>query len=129
MKKNGGVCETLKKTWSQVESSLQDNALYLFRTMFKHNPDIMPYYSFYKDEWNRIAYVDYNGTYQDQSGGWFLLFRDVFFVTERVLLLPKLYCSLSNCLLSVINNDTYKPIPKVFNKVSPQTYTKNAVKC
>jgi hypothetical protein len=44
-----------------------------------------------------------------------------------VLLLPKIYCNLNNCLLRVINNDTYKEIPKVFNKVSPYTYSKNKV--
>ena len=53
--------------------------------------------------------------------------RDVFHASEEVLLLPKLYCNLNNCLLKVINNDTYKEIPKVFNKVSPYTYTKNKV--
>ncbi len=122
--------------------------------MFKINPSIMQYYSFYKDEWNRITYADYNGSYLDQvSNSWFILFRyigflslfvlnklkntnkmfkfffnrDVFHASEEVLLLPKLYCNLNNCLLKVINNDTYKEIPKVFNKVSPYTYTKNKV--
>ena len=96
--------------------------------MFKINPPIMQYYSFYKDEWNRISYMDYNGSYLDQvSNSWFILFRDVFYASEEVLLLPKLYCNLNNCLLKVINNDTYKEIPKVFNKVSPYTYTKNKV--
>ena len=50
--------------------------------------------------------------------------RDIFYAQEEVLLLPKLYCNLNNCLLKVINNDTYKEIPKVFNKVSPYTYAK-----
>lgn len=99
------------------------------RAMFRIRPDIMEYYSFYKDEWNRISYFDYNGSYPDQySTNWLILFRDVFYAQEQVLLLPKLYCNLNNCLLRVINNDTYKEIPKVFNKVSPYTYCKNKVK-
>lgn len=88
----------------------------------------MPYYSFYKDEWNKISYSDYNGSYADQpSNTWFILFRDIFFVNEDVFLLPKLYCNLNNCSLRVINNDTQTEIPKVFNKVSPYTYVKNKV--
>ena len=86
----------------------------------------MEFYSFYKDEWNRISYFDYNGAYPDQlSTNWLILFRDVFYAQEQVLLLPKLYTNLNNCLLRVINNDNYKEIPKVFNKVSPYTYCKN----
>ncbi|RNA11153.1 androglobin isoform X31, partial [Brachionus plicatilis] len=86
----------------------------------------MQYYPFYKDEWNRISYTDYNGSYLEQAANtWFILFRDVFFANENVLLLPKLYSNLNNCLLKVINNDTYKEVPKVFNKVSPYTYAKN----
>ncbi|CAF0778069.1 unnamed protein product [Brachionus calyciflorus] len=124
--KNQQVTEALKKSWTIVEQNLQENALFLFRTMFKLNPNIMQYYPFYKDEWNRISYVDYNGSYLEQVGNsWFILFRDVFFAHEQILLLPKIYSNLNNCLLKVINNDTYKEIPKVFNKVSPYTYSKN----
>jgi hypothetical protein len=123
-----GVHEVLKKSWSQIEQNLHENGLYLFRSMFKINQSIMQYYPFYKDEWNRISYSDYNGTYVDQpSHSWFVLFRDIFYANEQVLLLPKLYCNLNNCLLRVINNDNYKEIPKVFNKVSPYTYAKNKV--
>lgn len=44
--------------------------------MFKINPSIIEYYSFYKDEWNRISYLDYNGSYPDQStNNWLILFR------------------------------------------------------
>lgn len=94
--------------------------------MFKVNPSIMQYYSFYRDEWNRISYLDYNGSYAEQpTNNWLILFRDIFYATEPCLLLPKIYCNLNNCLLRVINNDTYQEIPKVFNKVSPYTYSKN----
>ena len=93
--------------------------------MFKTQPSIMQYYSFYKDEWNKISYLDFNGSYVETNNNWLILFRDIFYATEQCLLLPKIYCNLNNCSLKVINNDTYKEIPKVFNKVSPYTYTKN----
>ena len=107
--------------------------------MFKLNPTLAQFYPFYKDEWNRISYVDYNGTYPEQSSNtWFILFRDIFYAqpsnnessninNNPVLILPKIYCNISNHMLKVINNDTYKELPKVFNKVSPYTYTKNKV--
>lgn len=94
--------------------------------MFKINPTIMQYYPFYKDEWNRISYSDFNGSYVEQpSNSWFILFRDIFYAHEQILLVPKIYSNLNGCILKVINNDTYKEIPKVFNKVSPFTYAKN----
>jgi hypothetical protein len=125
--KNQTVTENLRKSWQMVEQNLQDNALFLFRQMFKINPSLAQYYPFFKDEWNRISFMDYNGAYPEQSNNaWFILFRDIFYAQEEpVLLLPKLYCNLNNCLLKVINNDTYKEIPKVFNKLSPYTYTNN----
>ena len=47
-----------------------------FRTLFKTNPSVMPFYSFYKDEWNRVSYFDYNGAFLEQSPNtWLLLFR------------------------------------------------------
>jgi hypothetical protein len=40
----------------------------------------MPFYSFYKDEWNRVSYYDYNGTFSEQnSNTWLLLFRYMLF--------------------------------------------------
>lgn len=70
------VAELLKKTWSIIEMNFQENALFLFRTLFKINPKIMQFYSFYKDEWNRITYFDYNGSFADQNANsWLILFR------------------------------------------------------
>lgn len=122
--------------------------------MFEQNPHIMQFYPFYKDEWNRITYDDYvSPAFVNQVGNsWFVLFRleenikkltiiielkyltdlnlyfrDVFHASKPVFLLPKLYTNMSNCILKVINNDTYQEIPKVFNKVCPFTYTRNKV--
>lgn len=97
--------------------------------MFEQNPNIIKYYPFYKDEWNRITFDDYvSPMFVNQvSNSWFVLFRDIFHAQKPVFLLPKLYTNLSNCIVKVINNDTYQEIPKVFNKVCPFTYAKNKV--
>ncbi len=112
--KNSQVSEALRKSWSVVEQNLNENALFVFRTMFRLNPTISQFYPFARDEWNRVSYVDYNGSHAEQpSNSWFILFRDIFHVpnaptslessdgseTGPVLMLPKIYCHLNNYLL------------------------------
>lgn len=126
--KNSQVTEGLRKSWSYVEANECENALFMFRNMFKQKPHYTKYYAFNKDEWNKISYADYNGIHGDQiNNSWFILFRDTFYANENVLMQPKLYCNIPNCIMRVINNDNYKQIPKVFNKISPYTYSKNKV--
>lgn len=73
---NMEVCEALKRSLNVIEQNVHENSLLLFRTMFKARPDIMQYYSFYRDEWNRISYLDYNGSYTEQpTNNWLVLFR------------------------------------------------------
>ena len=123
---NMEVADALRKSLGAVEQNVHENSLLLFRAMFKQRPELMQLYSFYRDEWNRISYLDFNGAYAEQpTNNWLILFRDVFYASEPCLLLPKVYCNLGGCLLRVIDNDTYKEIPKVFNKVAPYTYTRN----
>ena len=44
--------------------------------MFKLDPEIMPKYPFYQDEWNKISFADYSGQYPDQPPHtWFVVFR------------------------------------------------------
>ncbi|XP_046325515.2 androglobin-like isoform X6 [Haliotis rufescens] len=118
--------EDLQKSWSILESNAEDNGLYLFREMFKKDPDIMPKYPFYKDEWNKISYADYRGVYPDQPPNtWFIVFREVFYVREEMLAVPKLYVPINTCMLRVVNNDTGEEIPRVFQKVAPYVYKKN----
>lgn len=54
-------------------------------------------------------------------------FRDIFYVKEETLVVPKLYVPINTCLLRVIDNDTYQEIPRVFQKVAPYIYKKNKV--
>lgn len=123
---NVKVAENLQKCWNVIEPNAEQNGLFLFRYMFKMDPDIMVKYPFYQDEWNKISYADYSGTYTDQPpNNWFLVFREIFYVTEEMLAVPKLYVPINTCLLRVVNNDTGEEIPRVFQKVAPYVYKKN----
>lgn len=46
---------------------------------------------------------------------------------EPNLILPKLYTTLQNYQLKVIDNDTKEELKTLFSKVVPQTLTKNKV--
>nr|XP_022294388.1 androglobin-like isoform X18 [Crassostrea virginica] len=123
---NTKVAENLQKCWNHIEPNAEQNGLFLFRYMFKTDPDIMVKYPFYQDEWNKISYADYSGTYTDQPpNNWFLVFREIFYVTEEMLAVPKLYVPINTCLLRVVNNDNGEEIPRVFQKVAPYVYKKN----
>ncbi|XP_053398044.1 androglobin-like [Mercenaria mercenaria] len=128
---NQKVLQNLQKCWAIIEQNLDPSnpdhpGLFLFRQMFKLDPDLMVKYPFYKDEWNKISYNDYKGQYPDQPpNNWFVVFREVFLVMEEMLAVPKLYVPISTCMLRVINNDTGEEIPRVFQKVAPYVYKKN----
>ena len=57
----------------------------------------------------------------------FLFFRDVFFVQEPVLVVPKLYINIPSCVLRIINNDSDEELPRVFMRVAPRIWPKNKV--
>ncbi|XP_015772196.1 PREDICTED: androglobin-like [Acropora digitifera] len=120
------VWELLSKAWSAIESNLEGFAIQIFRLMFKRDPGLFPLFPFYKDEWSRVAYTDYNGTYPEQPpNAWFVVFRDVFFVDEPVLMVPKLNISLPTCLLRVVDNDSGEELTRVSQKVAPNNLKKN----
>lgn len=54
--------------------------------------------------------------------------RDVLFVQEPMLVVPKLYCSIPTCMLRVVDNDTGEEVPRVFQRVAPYEYKKNRVR-
>ncbi|XP_070569023.1 androglobin-like isoform X9 [Ptychodera flava] len=125
-KENEFAKEHLVKSWTIIEPNMDQHALTLFRTMFKIDPDLMPKFPFYQDEWNKISYSDYQGNYPDQPPNtWFVVFRDVFYVQEPMLLVPKLYVSIPTCMLRVVDNDTGEEIPRVFQRVAPYEYKRN----
>lgn len=72
------VLELLSKAWSLIEPNLETFAIQIFRLMFKRDPELFPLFPFYKDEWSRVAYTDYNGSYPEQPpNSWFVVFRYV----------------------------------------------------
>ncbi|CAH1799230.1 unnamed protein product [Owenia fusiformis] len=118
--------ETLLKAWQVMEPNAEVHGLFLFRNIFKADPDLMPKYPFFKDEWNKISYADYSGIFADQpNNNWFLVFREIFHVTEEMLVVPKLYVPINTCMLRVVNNDTGEEVPRVFQKTAPYVYKKN----
>ncbi len=70
------VQEQLQKAWQVIENNVEEMGKSLFRSLFKADPDLMPRYPFFKDEWNKISYNDYKGTHADQAANtWFIVFR------------------------------------------------------
>eukprot|EP00058_Branchiostoma_floridae_P013566 XP_002599054.1 hypothetical protein BRAFLDRAFT_81713 [Branchiostoma floridae] len=123
---NSKAREELQKAWAILEPNLETIGLTLLKDMFKQDPDLMTRYPFHQDEWNKISYADYQGTFADQPAHtWFVVFRDVFYVEEESLVVPKLYTPVTTCMLRVVNNDTREDVPRVFQRVAPHVYKKN----
>ena len=53
--------------------------------------------------------------------------REIFFVKEETLAVPRLYVPIPTCMLRVIDNDTGRDLPSVFQKVAPYVYKRNKV--
>ncbi|KAM4770931.1 androglobin [Rhinophrynus dorsalis] len=122
---NTSVKRTLEKVWTALEPNADQYGVSLLRYMFKHSPSSHEYSS-YEDESYRISFSDYNTLYPDQpANSWFVVFREVFYMPEDMLIVPKVYTTIPICILHVINNDTMEEMPLVFNKVAPHVYTKN----
>ncbi|KAM5165226.1 androglobin [Mantella aurantiaca] len=124
-KENTMVKATLDRICVAVESNADHYGISLLRYLFKNSP-ASHNFPCYEDEPYRITFTDYTVTYTDQPpNSWFVVFREVFHVSEDMLVVPKMYTSIPVCALHVINNDTLEEIPWLFNKVAPHIYTKN----
>eukprot|EP00794_Sanderia_malayensis_P000438 gene438-1079_t len=123
---NEQTIEELKRILEIVQSNNEQFALQMYRNMFRDDPDLYKLFPFYKDEWTRISYADYNGSYPEQPvNSWFIVFRETFYVEEPVLVVPKLYVNIPSCVLRVIDNDTGDELPRVFVRVAPKVLQKN----
>uniref|UniRef100_G3U8C8 Androglobin n=1 Tax=Loxodonta africana TaxID=9785 RepID=G3U8C8_LOXAF len=108
--------------------NLEQYAASLLRLMFKSKCKSIKSYPCYQDEETKIAFADYTVNYPDQPpNSWFIVFsyREIFLVTQDMIVVPKVYTTLPVCILHVVNNDTMEQVPKVFQKVVPYLYTKN----
>ncbi|XP_023406369.2 androglobin [Loxodonta africana] len=125
-KENIIVSDTLQKVWAILEMNLEQYAASLLRLMFKSKCKSIKSYPCYQDEETKIAFADYTVNYPDQPpNSWFIVFREIFLVTQDMIVVPKVYTTLPVCILHVVNNDTMEQVPKVFQKVVPYLYTKN----
>uniref|UniRef100_G1NIV2 Androglobin n=1 Tax=Meleagris gallopavo TaxID=9103 RepID=G1NIV2_MELGA len=125
-KENTTVKEILQKLWSSIELNFEQCAVVLLREMFKRNCNSIKNFPCYEDEWCKISFADYAVTYFDQPPNiWFVVFREIFFVPEDMLIVPKMYTTIPSCRLHVIDNDTLEEMPHVFLKVAPHIYPKN----
>ncbi|XP_010016744.1 PREDICTED: androglobin, partial [Nestor notabilis] len=125
-KENANVQETLQNLWTAIELNFEQCAVMLLREMFKRNCKSIEKFPCYEDEWCKMSFADYNGSYADQPPNtWFMLFREIFFVPEDMLIVPKMYTTIPSFRLHVVDNDTLQEMPHVFFKVAPCVYPKN----
>ncbi|KYO37727.1 androglobin isoform C [Alligator mississippiensis] len=125
-KENANVKENLQKLWSLIDPNFEQCAVTLLREMFKSNCKSIEKFPCYEDEWTKTSFADYVVTYSDQPPNcWFVVFREVFHVTEDMLVVPKVYTTIPTCILHVVDNDTLEEMPHVFLKVAPRVYSKN----
>ena len=73
---NSKVVESLQKIWSHIESKFELVAVKTYRVMFNMEPSLFEIFDFHMDEWNKIAFADYNGSYPEQQpNSWFIICR------------------------------------------------------
>ncbi|NWU70559.1 ADGB protein, partial [Pterocles burchelli] len=125
-KENATVKKTLQKLWTAIELNFEQCAVMLLREMFKTNCKSIEKFPCYEDEWCKTSFADYAVTYADHPPNvWFVVFREIFFVPEDMLVVPKVYTTIPSCRLHVVDNDTLAEMPHVFFKVAPRVYHKN----
>ncbi|XP_071598540.1 androglobin [Heliangelus exortis] len=125
-KENTDVKETLQKLWTVIELDFEYCAVTLLREMFKGNCKSIEMFPCYEDERCKVCFDDYSVTYADQPPNvWFVVFREVFLVSQDMLIVPKVYTTIPSCRLHVVDNDTLEEMPHVFFKVAPRVYLKN----
>nr|XP_056708582.1 androglobin [Euleptes europaea] len=125
-KENMKVREILQKLWALIEPNFEQYSLTFLRDIFKSNCKSVQKYRCYEDEWTKTSFADYTVTYGDQPPNfWFVVFREVFYVPEDMVIVPKVYTAIPTCVLHVVDNDTLKEMPRIFLRVAPHLYTRN----
>lgn len=111
--------------WPKVESDAEKHAACLLSFIIENSEKSAQLYPGLQDEWTNIAFADYFSQIQDIGSSWVFIYREVFFVSREILLVPKVYSSIPGCVLHVVNNDTGEELSTVFNKVVPHVYQPN----
>ncbi|XP_040920516.1 androglobin [Toxotes jaculatrix] len=124
-KENLSASKILYDMWPKIESDADKHAVFLLRYIIDRSEGKGELYPCQQDEWTKITFADYSVSLQDTASSWVLVFREVFLVPKKMLLVPKVYYPVPNCLLHVINNDTGEELDMVFNKLSAHVYQPN----
>ncbi|XP_030576721.1 LOW QUALITY PROTEIN: androglobin [Archocentrus centrarchus] len=124
-KENLSASKILSDVWPKVESDTHKHAAFLLRYIIKNSKRNGNLYPYLQDESTRLTFADYTVSLPDTVSSWVLVFREVFLVSEEMLVVLKVYSPIPNCLLHVINNDTGKEVDLVFNRVAPRVYQPN----
>ncbi|XP_005454715.1 androglobin isoform X1 [Oreochromis niloticus] len=122
---NLSASKILSSLWWTIESDAHKHAAFLLRDIIKNSKRKADLYPCLRDEWTKIAFADYTVSLPDTANSWVLVFREIFLVSEEMLVIPKVYSAIPNCLLHVINNDTGEEVNMVFNRVAPHVYQPN----
>ena len=76
---NASSVEQLSKILQLVDNNTEQFAMFTYRNMFTENPGLFPLFPFHADDWNKISYVDYTGSYPEQpADSWFVICRYVY---------------------------------------------------
>ncbi|XP_023262820.1 androglobin [Seriola lalandi dorsalis] len=124
-KENLSASKILSDMWLKIESDADKNAVFLLRYIIDHSERKAELYACQQDDWTKTAFADYSVSLQDTANSWVLVFREVFLVPQEMLLVPKVYSPIPNCLLHIINNDTGEELNMVFNKLATHIYQPN----
>ncbi|XP_038160119.1 androglobin [Cyprinodon tularosa] len=122
-KENPRTSKTLSDMWLKIESDADKHAAFLLRYIIENSGEITELQCCLQDESARITFADYSVSFKKTTQSWVLVFREVFFVPEEMLLVPVVFSIIPNCSLHVVNNDTGEEIGML--KVLPHDYKPN----
>ncbi|KAF3849892.1 hypothetical protein F7725_019611 [Dissostichus mawsoni] len=124
-KEHLSASKILSDIWPKVESDAEKHAALLLRYIIDRSESKAELYPCQQDEWTRVSFADYSVPLQDTANSWVLVFREVFLVSKKMLLVPKIYSPIPNCLLHIINNDTGEELDRLFSNVAEHVYQPN----
>ncbi|XP_047429782.1 androglobin isoform X2 [Mugil cephalus] len=124
-KENLSVSNILSQMWPVIETDADKHAASLLRYIIENTEKNLELYPCVREESTRITFADYSVSLQDAANIWVLVFREVFLVPKEMLLVPKVYSPIPNCVLHVVNNDTGEEVNTIFSNIEPHVYQPN----
>uniref|UniRef100_A0AAV2KG87 Androglobin n=1 Tax=Knipowitschia caucasica TaxID=637954 RepID=A0AAV2KG87_KNICA len=124
-RENAEASQILFDMWLRIESDLEKHAASLLSYILENSGKEAELYPCEKDDWANVAFDDYSSSIQNSRSSWFVVFREVLFVSEDILVVPKVTLQISTCVLHVINNDSGEEVGNICNKVVPYVYRPN----